>query len=180
MKRLAVIVVAVMLVVSCSATTKKTAAARLQVHTEYDKTTDFQQLKTFRMAAAQPSDPDSKRYARGERMVRDSLVEQLIARGYQRADNGSTDFRVAYELIFRGAKAPDGFESTHGVTTEPGVSQGTRLVGTLVVKMLDPSTAAQVLWEGRLSGFQIDSVTPESSFKRAVWRILVEFPPITS
>lgn len=179
MKRLVVAAVVVMLIASCSATTKKSTAARLHVHTQFEETTDFQQWKTFRMATVQPSDTDYTRYPRFERMVRESLVANLTDRGYQRADDGSTDFRVAFELIFRGAKAPDGFESTHGVSTEPGISRGTRTVSTLVVKMLDPVTG-EVQWEGRLSGFEVDSVTPESSFEKAVWRMLVEFPPITS
>jgi hypothetical protein len=179
MKRVAVICMAVMLAVSCSATGSKKQTARLQVHTEFDETVDFQQWKTFRMAASTRPETEYTRFPRYERMVRESLIAQLTERGYTRADDEQTDFRVAFELIFRGATAPDGYKSTHQVTTEPEASTGTQAVSTLVVRMLDPTTS-RVLWEGRLSGFELEIVAPETAIDKAVWRMLVEFPPITS
>ena len=179
MKRLLVIVVAVVLVVSCSATGSKKSAARLQVHTKYDETANFQQWKSFRMASSRPSDTDHSRIRIYERMVRESLIAQLTDRGYQRADEQETDFRVAFELSFSGAKAPDGYQSSHQVDTAPEASRGTQTMSTLIVKMLDPVTS-EVLWEGRLSGFEVEAVAPELAIDKAVWRMLVEFPPITS
>jgi hypothetical protein len=112
-------------------------------------------------------------------MVRTALIEELTARGYERAQDGTTDFRVAFELIFRGASGPSGLESSHGVNTDPTMSRGTTSTSTLIVRMLDPATSA-VLWQGRLSGFEVDPVDQDAAFKKAVWRVLVEFPPITN
>jgi hypothetical protein len=179
MKRMAIIGVVVVLGVSCSATGSKKSAARLQVHTQYDESTKFQQWKTFRMASSRPSDTDHSRIRIYEKMVRESLIAQLTDRGYQRADEEETDFRVAFELTFSGAKAPDGYQSSHQVDTAPEVSRGTQTMSTLIVKMLDPVTS-EVLWEGRLSGFEVEAVAPELAIDKAVWRMLVEFPPITS
>lgn len=176
MKRLVVTTAAIALIVSCTATTHK--AARLQVYTEHDETTDFAAWKSFRLTSAQTSDSDYTRFPVYERMVRSALVQELTDRGYVQTQYGETDFRVAFELVFRGASAPGSFEDTHGVNTDPNMSRGTTSTSTLIVRMLDPTTS-NVLWQGRLSGFDVDSVGPEASFKKAVWRVLVEFPPIT-
>lgn len=177
MRRVLGIVAAVALVLSCAATTKQ--AARLQVYTEHDAATDFSTWKTFRLASGTPEEVDYQRYPMYEKMVRSALVQQLTERGYVRAEDVETDFRVAFELVFRSSSGREGFESSHGVNTDPTVSAGSASTSTLIVRMLDPGTSA-VLWQGRLSGFEVDSVSPEAAFAKAVWRILVEFPPITS
>ncbi len=176
MKHLLVITVVAVLVVGCSTSTKSTA--RLQVYTEHDEATDFSAWKTFRLTSAQTEEADYTRYPRYEKLVRSALIQELTDRGYVQAQDGDTDFRVAFELVFRGASTPQGFEDSHGVSTDPTRSSGTTSTSTLIIRMLDPRTS-EVLWQGRLSAFGIDPVTPEASFKKAVWRVLVEFPPIT-
>jgi hypothetical protein len=44
--------------------------------------------------------------------------------------------------------------------------------------MLHPGTS-QVLWQGELGGVEIDAVNPEATLRKAVWRVLVEFPPLS-
>jgi hypothetical protein len=173
MKRLTLIVVAL---VACTATTQR--AARLQVYTDHDETVDFSTWRTFRLASAPAADAGYTRFPLYERMVRNALVAELTGRGYSQAQNGDTDFRVRFELILRGASAPTEVESTHGVNTDPTTSRGTTSTTTLIVRMLEPRTSA-VVWQGRLSGFEVDPVAPEVGFRKAVWRVLVEFPPIT-
>ncbi len=44
--------------------------------------------------------------------------------------------------------------------------------------MLHPATS-QVLWQGELGGLAVDAVSQEATMRKAVWRVLVEFPPLT-
>jgi hypothetical protein len=148
------------------------------VYTSHDETTDFSAWSSFRMASAPNSDTTYTRFPLYEKMVRSALVEELTKRGYVQAEDGDTDFRVAFELILRGSSDLAGVERSHGVNTDPTLSRGSAPTSTLIVRMLDPRTSA-VLWEGRLSGFEVDHVASESAFEKAVWRVLVEFPPIT-
>jgi hypothetical protein len=176
MRSLLVSVVAAALMAGCTATTEQ--AARLQVYTEHDETVEFSTWSSFRMASAQAADTTYTRYPIYEKMVRTALVQELTERGYQQAQDGDTDFRVAFELILRGGSAASSVDSSHGVNTDPTMSRGSTPTSTLIVRMLHPRTST-VLWQGRLSGFEVPSVAPETAFERAVWRVLVEFPPIT-
>jgi hypothetical protein len=110
--------------------------------------------------------------------VRQALIDELTDRGYERTDVGATDFRVGFELIFRSSELPGGSMGDPDASTETKIVPRKRTTGTLVIKMLDP-TSSQVLWEGRGSGLKLDAVSPESQLRKAVWRVLVEFPPIT-
>lgn len=177
MVRSAVIVSTVLaLALGCSSSGQR--SAELQVRTEHDSSTDFSTWKTFRLASASTDGGDSSRFPRYERMVRDALVEELTARGYLRADNGGTDFRVASELAFSGSRVSDGLDPTHGIDTAPMADTRAKPTATLTVKMLHPGTS-QVLWKGELPGVEVDAVTPEAALRKAVWRVLVEFPPIS-
>ena len=85
---------------------------------------------------------------------------------------------AGFELIFRGSDLPNGRMGDPDATTDPKMVSRSRLSGTLVIRMLDPNTS-EVLWEGRGSGLRLDTVNPEAQIRKAVWRVLVEFPPIT-
>jgi hypothetical protein len=50
--------------------------------------------------------------------------------------------------------------------------------GSLTVKMLDP-VSSQILWTGHISEIKMTAIEPKKELRKAVWRILVEFPPIT-
>jgi hypothetical protein len=176
MVRRAVVTLSVLaLVLACSSTQQ---TARLQVRTDFDESTDFSTWKTFRLASTSATIDGAAHYPRYEKMVRDALIAELTDRGYQRAENGSTDFRVASEIVFSGSKVSDGLDSTHGIDTAPVASTGGRPTATLRVKMLHPGTS-QVLWQGELPGIRVDAVAPEADLRKAVWRLLVEFPPIS-
>ncbi|HOC41664.1 MAG TPA: DUF4136 domain-containing protein [Thermoanaerobaculales bacterium] len=168
-------VTALALAVACSTSRQ---AAELQVRTEYEPGTDFSQWKTFRVASDPSLPHDAARHPYLERTVRDALVVELEARGYQRADDGTTDFRVAFELVFHGTTVRDGLESTHGVDTGPSATTSGKPTAMLAVKMLHPATS-QVLWQGELGGLAVDAVSQEATMRKAVWRVLVEFPPLT-
>lgn len=153
-------------------------AVERPVRTEHDDRTDFSSWTTFRLASTAAAPDDASRFPRYEKMVRDALVQELTARGYQRAQDGHTDFRVASELVFSGSRVSDGLDPTHGVDTGPAASTRGKPTATLTLKMLHPGTS-QVLWQGELAGVEVDAVNPESAIRKAVWRVLVEFPPIT-
>jgi hypothetical protein len=51
--------------------------------------------------------------------------------------------------------------------------------GTLIVKMLDPLTS-QVLWTGQIANVKMTAIDPQKELKQVVWRLLAEFPPLTS
>jgi hypothetical protein len=163
---------AALLIAGCGTTT-----AELPVRVEYSKTTSFHEWKSFRFAS-DATDTDHTRYPKYEKMARTALEEELTARGYERLEDGTPDFRVAFDLIFRGEKTPqiapegggaDPMAKSHAA---PGPS------GTLIVKMLDPLTS-QILWTGHITNVKLNVIDPLKELKQAVWRLLAEFPPIT-
>jgi hypothetical protein len=172
----ALIAVAVVtVVVGACGTTKP---AKLQVNTDYDKDVRWTEMKSFRMTSSTSGGSDQQRYPRLERMVAETLVEQLVGRGFERTEDGPTDFRVTFELTFRGDDRPAPGTTPQGVDGQPAVAAGPGQTSALAVRMLDPDTS-EILWEGRVVGFSVGAANQESDMRKAVWRILVEFPPIT-
>jgi hypothetical protein len=169
-----VVVVAGLLCFACS-TTKP---ADLRVRAEYTKSVNWSEMKAFRMASSSPGQTTYTRYRTLEQTVSRSLIEELTGRGYERVENGTTDFRVAFDLIFRGDKTPTTSPDPYGADTTPATTTGAGQVSTLIIKMLDPNTS-QILWQGTVSGFTVDAIRPEAGLRKAVWRVLAEFPPIT-
>lgn len=167
------LVIAAALVAGCGSTT-----AELPVHTSYSRSTAFSGWRTFRLASDGSSGGSSHSFPRYEQMVRQALEEELAARGYTRIEDGSPDFRVGFELSFRG-------DSTAQMTPDMGSADPTRRApagsnpeGTLAIRMLDPHSA-EVLWEGSVSEFTLSAVEPQHSLRRVVWRVLAEFPPLS-
>jgi hypothetical protein len=111
-------------------------------------------------------------------MVRQSLETHLVDRGFNRTDDGPTDFRVAFELGFRGSESRLPASDQRGLDGQPSGAADLGQTGVLTVRMLHPETS-KVLWEGRLSGFTVGAANQETDIGKAVWRVLVEFPPIT-
>jgi hypothetical protein len=156
--------------VGCTSST-----AELPVRTSFEPGTPFHTWKTFRLASK--SAPKTA-YPRYQQMVRDALVSELADRGYVRIEDGAADFRVDFDLSFRG-------DSAIQMTPEMGTSEpsertvrGSNPSGSLTVRMLDPATGKE-LWHGTVSEFTINAIEPQKGIRKAVWRVLVEFPPIT-
>ncbi|MEJ2581283.1 MAG: DUF4136 domain-containing protein, partial [Acidobacteriota bacterium] len=165
MAKMPVVWVAILLLAGCSSTT-----AELPVRTEHDAAADFHEWKTFRFASESGSS-DHTRYPAFERMVREALEKELVTRGYSRTKDGTPDFRVAFDLVFRGSKppvvAPQGGGAEPKVQTQPGPRQR----GTLTIKMLDPASGKS-LWTGQMSEITMTSLEPQRDLGQAVWRIL--------
>jgi len=165
--------VAVLLLVGCTSTT-----AKRPVRTDYSKTTKFHEWKTFRLSTDGKSESGASNYPKYEKMARQALEEELTARGYTRIEDGAPDFRVAFELVFRGAKTPRMTPEGGGAEPMARSYAGQTLSGSLTVKMLDP-VSSQILWTGHISEIKMTAIEPQKELRKAVWRILVEFPPIT-
>jgi hypothetical protein len=168
--------IALVVLFACACGTTK--PAKLQVNTDYDKTVRWTEMKSFRMTSERSADASYQRHPKLEEMVHDSLAEQLGGRGFKRTDDGPTDFRVAFELIFRGDDTNTHGTTPLGIDGQPSGAAGPGQTGALIVRMLDPTTS-RVLWEGRVSEFKFGAANREADLRKAVWRILVEFPPIT-
>jgi hypothetical protein len=94
-------ITAVLVLLGCGSTT-----AELPVRTEYSKTTSFHEWKTFRFSSEPTGGSDVTRYPRYEKMVQQALLDELTDRGYTRIEDGTPDFRVAFDLRFRGDTTP--------------------------------------------------------------------------
>jgi hypothetical protein len=164
---------AVLLLLGCGST-----VAELPVRAEYSKTTSFHEWKTFRFSAVTTGGGDATRYPKAEKMVQKALLEELTARGYARIEDGTPDFRVAFDLRFRGDTRLQTIPEGGGADPLARSAAGTNPSGTLTVKMLDPLTS-QILWSGTISEIKMKAIEPQKELKKAVWRVLVEFPPIT-
>jgi hypothetical protein len=167
-----IVVIVGMMGLSCT-TTKQ---AQLQARSEYDSTVDWTDMRSFRMASAQQVETSYTRYPHYEKIVHGVLVEELVKRGYTLTEDGPTDFRVAFELIFRGDRSPSMGTAPFDTNELPASVKGSGQTSTLIVRMLHPTTA-RIMWTGTVSGFSV-GVAPEKEFRAAVWRLLAEFPPI--
>lgn len=154
-----------------------TPTAGYQVRTSYDENTDFSQWKAYRFASEPSPGDGSPKYPRLEEQARLAIEENLTGRGYERIEDGVTDFRITVGFSSRG---DHGSDMVRQYANEPTTSTQTRptKTNTLVVKMLDPTTS-EVLWKGQVTGFNLDALQQQAEFRKVVWRLFAEFPPIT-
>jgi len=163
--------VAVLLLAGCSTTTAERA-----VRTDYTKATTFQEWKTYRFSSEGTS--EGSNYPKYEKMTLQALEEELTARGYTRIEDGAPDFRVAFDLIFRGDTTPQMTPEGGGAEPMARSHGGQTPSGSLTIKMLDPVTS-QILWTGHISEIKMKAIEPYKELTKAVWRVLVEFPPLS-
>jgi len=167
------ILTAALAVAGCS-----TSAKELPVRTAYSKTAAFHEWKTFRFSSVESKSPVGAQYPRYDQMIQGALVDELTARGYIRIEDGTPDFRVAYELQFRGDTSPQAVPKGGGAEPMARSYAGSTPTGSLTIRMLDPATSED-LWSGHLANLKVTAIESQKQLDKAVWRILVEFPPIT-
>src|SRR5262245_49496835 len=82
------------------ALTASAVAAQAETKTDYDKEYDFAKLKTFDFKEqARPTVRDTQGPNNlWNRRIRDEMVTDLTASGFQRTETGSPDFLVAYSM----------------------------------------------------------------------------------
>jgi hypothetical protein len=170
--RILVAFVAVLALFGCTSTT-----SNLPVRTDYSKTTAFHEWKSFRFAS-DGTHTDYRRYPRFERMAQQALETELSERGYTRLAEGSPDFRVSFDLIFRGGTKPQAAPEGEGAEPKATAYGGSGQRGTLIIRMLDPATA-EILWTGQISEIKMNAIEPQKELNKAVRRLLMEFPPLT-
>jgi hypothetical protein len=155
----------------------RSGVAELPVRSHHVAGTAFQDWERFRFAQEEIA-RHSGQYPRFEAMVKNALQRELESRGYTRIEVGTPDFRVAFELSFRGEKVPQIAQEGSGAEPAARSYSNVRSSGSLTVRMLDPSTA-EALWTGRIGDIQLRSIETGKEIERVVWRLLAEFPPIT-
>jgi len=173
MKRILFVTLLVAMVIGCS-TTK---IADLQVRTSFDEDTNFSKWKTYRFTTSSPTDDGTQSYTRIDNNIRADIEENLAGRGYERIEDGVPDFRITFDFSSRGDQGSD---MVRQYANEPTTSTRTRptKTNTLVVQMLHSSTS-EILWQGQVAGFNLDAAQYQAELRKAVWRLFVEFPPIT-
>ena len=155
-----------------------TSARELPVRTDYNKTTAFHGWKTFRFASVEARSPTGAQYPRYQQMLQSAIVEELQTRGFSRIEDGAPDFRVAFELVFRGDSSPQSVSKGGGADPMARSYAGSTPSGSLTIMMLDPVTS-EPLWTGQVSEIKVTAIEPQKQLNDAVWRVLVEFPPLT-
>lgn len=169
-----VLLAPVILAVACA-----TTGPELSVHTDHPDDVAFDRLHTFRVAGRPPVDTDRPSYERLERITREVLREEMTARGFDEVEDGTPDLRVVWELSFRSPEGRPPREDASFADPAPSGPPSGHPVGTLTVRMVEPETL-RVLWEGTASAIRVSPIQPKDDLRRAAWRLLAEFPPITS
>lgn len=147
--------------------------SELPVRTQYPKDIDFSTLKSFRPGSSVAEEAHA--YPKFQQMARQVVAEELETRGYERLEDGTPDFRVRAHLRFTNYATKK--LGTSPTTGEPIATKSDLRNVTLIVEMLSP-VEDRVIWQGTVSGFQLDPFKPRTDLKSATWRLFVEFPPL--
>jgi hypothetical protein len=115
------------------------------VKTEYKRSVDLNSLRRFALRD-QPVNPidTGKGPANSQERMREALVTELDARGFQYVPVENADFLVSLSVEEAGTE--DGARSY----AHSGSRLGDRGQGTIVVELFDPGN--QLIWKGRISG----------------------------
>lgn len=179
-RHLVLVLGALLLSAACAST-----HTELSVHTSHPPDVDFTARRAFRVASQPATATDGDRAAdlghsqRLDRLAREALHDELVARGFEAVDDGTPDFRVAWLLSFR---SPGGRPPREGASVSdplPPAATGSNPNGTLEVTMIEPTTL-RVLWHGTVSGIRVDPLRPEQDLRLAARRLLAEFPPLAA
>jgi hypothetical protein len=183
------VIFAVSLILLCS------ACSTLSVNTDFNPEYDFSQLKTYAWLEIDKA-PSADTRINNDLMVarvRNAVEKSLEARGFEKADNASADFRVNwYGAIQKKIQvetidhfySPYGYGALHRDPFMGGSSMRTRTareyeVGTLIVDILDP-VHHKLIWRGSGSDRLNGASNPEKAtqaINEAVMAILKDFPP---
>ena len=170
------------------------SCSTLVVHSDYDPTLSYNDLKTYAWV------PDTPAKTNNPRVDSDTLAQGRIHReienwlnthGYADGDLADADFLVAYQLVVEDRTQirvindyydyPRGWRYGYGY----GYGGASRAYtyeykqGTLVIDIVDPKTK-KLMWRGTGTDEIMDSDTPEEKqqqIKKAVDKILEQFPP---
>ncbi|MBI4525687.1 MAG: DUF4136 domain-containing protein [Deltaproteobacteria bacterium] len=147
--------------------------ATVSVQTNYDRNIDFGRYRTFGWIGAhdQPKPPPEW----VDKLVRTALEQELLKKGYQKANGREPDFSVAYHAAVE-EKAV--WQLLGPGTLMPGecVRRFTYLEGTLLIEFVD-SRSNQAVWRGCASDVVGDRERAQRQIPAAIKQMLERFPP---
>jgi hypothetical protein len=156
-------------------------AAFAQVKTDYDRSTDFNQYKTYSWEKVQTRDP------LWVSRIKDAVNAQLAAKGWTQVDSGGQVSIVAVEMTNNQQTLNtfyDGFGGGWGWRRFGGGGFGeatttteTYRVGTLVVDLFD-ANSKNLIWRGSASDTLSDkSENNIKNLDKSVQKMFDHFPP---
>lgn len=150
------------------------SAQAQSVQSDYDRSFNFSNLKTFGFAVQtrRANDPLASDSLNNDR-IRTALESQLIANGY-RMDNGNADFAIVYHVTTKDKLSvqdygygPPRFWGSRNIH----VNQYSE--GTLLVDFIDLKTN-QVIWRGRASG-TLEMKGVDKKISKSVEKLVKQF-----
>jgi hypothetical protein len=171
---------------------------QLQTNYKFDPAVNFTRLHKYTWIEGEQKGTANRRLD-GETMpqlIVSAVDRQLAAKGFGKTENaGEADFLVTYISILeyesKSARsqdsAPQWTESRSERYDNPVVPEAygassapqTTSVGTVVIRMLDPKTRAEI-WQGTAEAALKPNANPDERIKKfdeAIQRLLVNFPP---
>ena len=168
--------------------------ATLRVSNDYDAAVDFSKMKTYAWQHDTQPKTGNMRLDNDlqDQRIRAFIEQVLQAKGYGKADRGSADFLIGYQLGLQQKVKSDNVQTgigfgmgSRGRYGSIGISSGADVKtydeGMLLIDVLDPESEA-LLWRGTGT----DAVSPHGdrekktqALNNAVAKILEPFPPQT-
>ncbi len=167
----------------------------MSVRSEYDRKIEFSRYRIFSWVGARDRPKPPPEWL--DKLVRETVEQELVAKGYQKADGKEPDFLVAYDAaieertvwqpVFPGAGVPSPgtpsinpsspvwwpfFSGTGTVTVCPYVFRE----GTLLIDFFDASSE-RLAWRGCAVDVVGNRSEAQKKIQTAVKRLLQRFPP---
>jgi hypothetical protein len=159
------------------------ACSQFRIRTDYDRTADFQALRTYAWRAEPPLPSGDPRIDNAwiDTRVRAAVDRVLAAKGFAPAGSRDPDFLVGYHAVVRSKTSAATINRRYGYL---GVGFAYADVnsyeeGTLVIDVVERETM-KLLWRGSATGVVLEKPGPEKRERRineAVGGILEKFPP---
>jgi Domain of unknown function (DUF4136) len=168
------------LVAAASLTLLTTTAMAQDVTYDFDKGTDFSQLKTYAWVRGTPVNDELN-----HKRIVDAIDAQLAAKGLVKVEAGAnSDLLVAYHASFNRDLQINGFNTGWGgYRFGPGRTGTARVdqivVGTLVVDMVNAKTKT-IVWRGVATKDIDTKASPEKrdkNIKKATEKLFKNYPP---
>ena len=161
-----------------------TGCSSLEVHTDWDQSTDFSQLKTYSWATAVQPDTGNAQIDDDlfDERIRRAVDQDLSAKGYQKLSAGTPDFLVSYKITVKDQTDVDSMPTLgYGGRWAGGGEVFTvhYQMGTLFLDLKSTATG-KLIWRGIATDVVEPSKTPEKGDAKiinSVDAVLANFPP---
>lgn len=190
MRRRTTITISALLIAAC--------APQIVPQTSYNRATDFSAMHSFAwkesdVVVAGAYDPVVS--GRVEAIVRGTVVEDLVKKGYTPSTEADADMLVSYSIIVMNEEQSPNQETRRSVLVvdsstnigdaarviRPGTSEGqldqprSYRHGTLIVFIM--SNDGKIIWQGTVEGSAISPREALAKSRKAVQALMAEFPP---